>query len=176
MYRFILIAILSGVLFSCCTAGKNSEIQTPPPSSETVAVGETELAPAALPIELELSGETVEDSLEVTMRIVYRVGVHADTHLTIVPGEGTELLDGMGEMTFASPEQAGVVVKKIRIGGPNPSIEVSASVMGAGFAAETHGHFPPAKVTQRNEVVLQPLPAPIEVEGAVIDSGVEVRP
>ncbi|MBO4350645.1 MAG: hypothetical protein J6A01_06865 [Proteobacteria bacterium] len=176
MYRFILIATLSGVLFSCCTAGKNSEIQTQPASSEIVMVEETELAPAALPIELDLRGETLEDSLEVTIRIAYKVGVHADTHLKIVPGEGTELLEGAAEMTFASPQQAGVVVKKVRIGGTNPSIEVLASVMGVGFAAETHGHFPPAKVTQRNEVALQPLPAPIEVEGAVIDSGVEVRP
>lgn len=177
MYRVIILAIVSSVFLLGCMAGKNTENQVQPASSDRMPMSvEDAQAPSGLPLELALSGEALEDSLEVTIRIAYKMPIHADTLLKIVPGEGTVLLDGAEELVFASPQQEGVVVKKIRIGGTNPSIEVSATVRGNGFAAEAHGHFPPQKVTQHKEVDLQPLPAPIEVEGAIIDSGVEVRP
>ena len=104
--------------------------------------------------------------------------LRADTHLTVVVGEGTEVVSGNLDSTFASPASPGEIVRKFKIRGNNPTLRASAVVRGAGMIAETHGQYPAEKksAVRSNETVMAPLPAPIEVEGTVVDHGVEVRP
>lgn len=174
------LTVFIAALLAGCTTGISADSQIQQASSEAVrsdAAGpEDARAPAALPVELSLSGQDAEDGIDVTMRIAYHIPVHADTRIIVVPGDGTRLIRGNAEETVASPQQPGVVVRTIRIGGENPSVLVTAVVQDAGFSAETHAAFPPPKVPHRQDVALTPLPAPIEVEGSVIESGVEVRP
>ncbi|MBQ9816438.1 MAG: hypothetical protein IJM59_03070 [Proteobacteria bacterium] len=134
---------------------------------------------AALPFGMKLSGERSGDQVMMTLILTYRTRLEAAPVLELIPGENTEVLDIPLVEDQAIPEDPCSVTKQFRLKGENPTLKAVLSLKGTGGAAGVQAVYPPKKnpVTRINSLPSEvPLPAPIEVEGVQVESGIQVHP
>ena len=166
------------------TASVQSEADVKPEAetlsgAKAVVPGEVPVIRQAieLPFSMSLSGTRQGDETVVTLTIDYKTALGSAPLLRLTPKGDTEIVGMMPELHLKRPEAAGTVTQTIRLRGTDPGVEVSVSMTDNGFGVEVHDEWPPKKVPHiAPETPMEPLPAPIVVDGMEIDRGVRVRP
>ncbi len=131
-----------------------------------------------LPFSLEMTGKTEGDETHVTLTIEYKTSFTVAPVLRLTPKGDTEIVAMRHEQPLDPPSAPGKFTKTIRLKGSEPGVEASVSIVDRGFGVEVHESWPPKR--QPHEAapveIMEPLPAPIVVDGIEIDRGVRVKP
>ena len=169
---FVLTTWIAASCLGCSTTGK------PEAQPAEVAEAPASYSPGAFfPFTLQLEGTEQGDEVEITLTVHYRHALEGRPTLTIDPAGDTEVVGIPIVSRLPTPTAEGDYVKTFRLRGTVPAIRATIQFESDGLAVEMHESYPPEVQRYRNEDEhLAPLPAPIEVEGEILDMGVHVEP
>ena len=165
----------------CCTSKKapaEAQVEAAAPG-----VGPDESHPFPLQIEISENGSNTGDdcvSVRVEMKPDNRL---PNPRLEMTALNGTDLTrdesrdsEAMAAIADGKPAET-----EVRLCGEQPGVEVRVimgdSIEGGSFGMMVKSQWPPIKMKNRaDEPVMSDLPAAIEIEGVMVDRGVEVHP
>ena len=180
MKRAFLTPALFVLLIAGCCTSKNDAPETN--ANDVVPVADqaaqaAEMKAFTLPYTLELSAAPDGDDMLLTATVTYHETLSGAPKLHIDLRENTILAEGLPDVSLDKPIKGQKTAKTFRLRGASPAAEVTVSLQDEGFGLEVHEAYPPQ--IEKNAVspeIRHPLPAPIEVDGTIIQSGVEVTP
>lgn len=132
-----------------------------------------------LPFAISLNSSETDDGVTITLDIDFKAPLNQTTILELQPGNQTEVL-GIGLKEELPPlTEPAHVTKTFQLKGEKPTLKVTLSIKDAHFGAGVQAVYPKNsqhKAVRMDNPAETPLPAPIDVEGMNVDSGIEVHP
>lgn len=130
-----------------------------------------------LPYTLELSAKQDADTTLLTATVTYHEDLNSAPRMHIDLKGDTELVESVADISLEKPAKGQRAVRTFRLRGTAPAADVTVSITDEGFGLEVHESYPPRPEPQALPPDnIRPLPAPIEIDGNVIENGVEVTP
>ena len=171
--------ICLSLMMGCSTQNKDSQV-----AENTEQVGQEVQAPVIGPsendelpvkIQLEATGKNDDGDEVVVIHVVPVRALNCQSLLKIIPNNGAETNFGTDEVELTELRTGAEAVRTVVLKGERPGMEVEVRLVGEGFAMMAKESWPEKAETQRiHEDIRQKLPAPIEVNGVMVDRGVEV--
>lgn len=172
-------------LMGCSTQKKDSQVaeNTEQVAENTEQVKLESHAPVIgpsksddLPVKLHIMSTPLSDgsgeSLEVTVIPVGAVNGYSTLKIKPDPWTKTDVEEEIDLPELRNGEQA---VRTVVLKGEHPGAEIRFQAVGDSFGFGVNETWPPQAVKLRTDIdIRQDLPAPIEVNGVMVDRGVEV--
>lgn len=179
MKRYVILPVLSLLLCTSCCTGKNDtpEANAPTAAPSEAAAQAAEMPALVLPYTLELSAKQEADITLLTATVTYHDDLNSAPRMHLDLKGDTELTEGAPDLNLENPVRGQRAVRTFRLRGSAPAADVTVSITDEGFGLEVHESYPPRIAPQALPAdITRPLPAPIEIDGNVIEHGVEVTP
>ena len=126
-------------------------------------------------IQFEMAGVNGTGARDLVVRVEPERGLLGDAVMIVEPEDGTQTNYDGNDEPLPELSKGQVAMRHLVLRGAHPAVGVKVVIKGDGFALMTQASWPEKQAPQQlGEDVMQALPAPIEINGVMVDRGVEV--
>ena len=178
-FKPVFVICLSLIFVGCSTQNKDSQVadnaEQVGQAAHAPVIGPSENDELPVKIQLESAGKNDDGDDVVVVHVVALRAFEGKALMRIIPENGTETNFGLEDVELSELKEGEQAIRTVVLHGEQIGMDVEVRIMGVGFSMMAKESWPEKIVKQSiHEDIRQELPAPIEVNGVMVDRGVEV--